>query len=266
MDLTYGERVLDAEQGVTQGALASYYTAVAAAMLPHVAGRPLAVVRREGAVDHAAIGDERGLMGLVEECVLEIRTANARAHDLQHPDRLAFELDGGEDLAFREVARAAKVLRALFHGLDLESFAMTRGPAGLDVIVPIRAELGWDVVHEFGSLVGKTLVAAAPARYASSIEGDPKNKIRVGATGERGTTFIAPYSTQRLPNAPIALPAFWHELEVLEPEAMTLAEVSERVQALPNDPWDRAVGLDQRLTVERRRALATALERALAGS
>jgi len=263
MDLTYGERIVDAEQGITQGALASYYAAVSTAMLPHVTGRPLSVVRRDGAVPHPTIGDERGLLGLVEQFALEIRTSNAHADDLEHPDRVAFELDAGENVEFGEVARAAKVLRALFHGLDLESFAMTRGPAGLDVIVPIRAELGWDDVHEFATTVTKTLVAAAPQRYAAS-EAGAKNKVVVRTAGDRGTAFVAPYSTQLLSNAPVALPAFWHELEALEPRAQTPAEVAERVQTLPSDPWQRAVGLDQRLTIERRHALTIALERALA--
>jgi bifunctional non-homologous end joining protein LigD len=264
MDLTYGERVVDPEQGVTQEALARYYAAVATAMLPHVVGRPLSVVRRGGAVPHDTIGDERGLMALVEEFALEIQTASAHASDPERPDRLIFELVPGHGVAFAEVARAAKVLRALFHGLDLESFAMTRGPSGLDVMVPIVAELGWDDVHEFEALVAKTLAAAAPERYATSSDAAANDKIHIGGAGQRGATFVAPYSTQLLGNALVALPAFWHELESIEPAALTPTEVAERVEALPSDPWERAVGLEQRLTVERRRALARALQHSLA--
>ena len=92
MNTTYGEIVVDAEQGVTQGALATYYGAVATAMLPHIVDRPLSVMRRGKAEPHGAIADERGLIGLVEEFAPEIQTVAAHSSDLGHPDRLVFEL------------------------------------------------------------------------------------------------------------------------------------------------------------------------------
>ena len=43
--LSNPDRVLYPEQGITKQALAAYYEAIAPLMLPHVAGRPLVVVR-----------------------------------------------------------------------------------------------------------------------------------------------------------------------------------------------------------------------------
>ncbi|HVR20306.1 MAG TPA: hypothetical protein VMS65_11435, partial [Polyangiaceae bacterium] len=87
MQFENAERVIDPEQGITQGALASYYVVVASSMLPHVVDRPLSLVRRGGAVPHPTIHDERGLLGLVEECALEIRTSATPASDREPPDR-----------------------------------------------------------------------------------------------------------------------------------------------------------------------------------
>ena len=43
--LTHPDKVLYPEQGITKQDLADYYLAVAERMLPHVAGRPLTLVR-----------------------------------------------------------------------------------------------------------------------------------------------------------------------------------------------------------------------------
>jgi bifunctional non-homologous end joining protein LigD len=263
-------------------------------MLPHVADRPLSLVRavgrtgkrvlarrgddlasdavgtvpvaeRDGVVVHATIHDERGLVALVEAFALEIQASPARTSDLEHPDRLVFELEPGEGVHFGDVAQAARLVRALFQGLDLESFVMTRGHRGLDVIVPIEPELDWDTVRRFADTVSDGLVAAAPARYGAAFDAEPRTRIHVRPVVEPGATFVAPYSTQLLSNAPVALPAFWYEIEQLDPDAWTPAEVVERLNTLPNDPWERMSRLEQRLTLVRRTSLAKALHRALGG-
>src|SRR5262249_50230539 len=43
--ITHQDRVIFAAQGVTKRALAEYYVSVADVMLPHIAGRPLALLR-----------------------------------------------------------------------------------------------------------------------------------------------------------------------------------------------------------------------------
>lgn len=100
--VTHPDRVLFAGQGVTKRQLAEYYLAIAERMLPHVAGRPLALVRcprgsgkqcffqkhanpgwpdafrhvrireKSGADDYLYIEDERGL---VAACSAQNRAA-----------------------------------------------------------------------------------------------------------------------------------------------------------------------------------------------
>lgn len=265
MQFDHAELVIDAAQGLTQSALATYYSSVAGSMLPHVVGRPLTLVRRSGSVPHDTISDERGLMELVEAFALEIRVGATDASDPLHSDRLVLELEAAPSVRYLEVARAAKVLRALFEGLDLESLAMTRGTRGLDVIVPLARGHEFASVREFGGLVAGALVTAAPTRYTDG-PAPERERIRVGVVGEPDATVVAAYSTQLLAEAPVALPAFWHELEELEPETMTPARVVERLRTLPSDPWSAAAGLEQRLTPARRRALTSVIDHALADS
>ena len=194
-------------------------------------------------------------MGLVEEFALEIRTSTAHATDLEHPDRMVFELEPGENVAFGAVARAAKVLRALLQSVALESFVMTRGERGVDVIVPVKPELDARSLRRFGTLVIDTLVAAAPMLYTSKHDVPQRDEIRL----DTAPAFVAPYSTQLLTNAPIALPAFWYELEELDPATLTPAEVIERLRTLAGDPWETMASLEQRITRDHESSLAHAL-------
>ncbi|HWT30583.1 MAG TPA: DNA ligase, partial [Propylenella sp.] len=128
--LTSPEKVLYPEQGITKRALAEYYLAVADAMLPHVANRPITLVRcptgrqkkcfyqrHAGSGVPAELGeveisgfeesgaylyirDAKGLVALVQMGVLEIHPWNASVDRTDRPDRIVFDLDPGEGLGF----------------------------------------------------------------------------------------------------------------------------------------------------------------------
>ena len=127
--LTHPEKVLDEESGLTKQMLADYYWAVAEEMLPHIADRPLSLVRcPEGSgkpcffqkhvnamlppgIGSVDIADKNGkvepyitlstaeaLTGLAQMGVLEVHPWGSRNEDLEHPDRLIFDLDPDEAL------------------------------------------------------------------------------------------------------------------------------------------------------------------------
>ncbi|HEX7968453.1 MAG TPA: hypothetical protein VF502_09550, partial [Stellaceae bacterium] len=162
--LTHPDRVLYPEQGITKRDLAAYYQAVARAMLPHVAGRPLSLVRcpsGEGGTcfyqkhfdgglpegvrgvtiaekeakggTYAVVEDVRGLIGLVQIGALELHPWGATVDRLEKPDLLIFDLDPGPGVAWVQVVGAAIEMRHLLTRLELESFAKTTGGKGLHV-------------------------------------------------------------------------------------------------------------------------------------
>src|SRR3712207_3135605 len=165
--LTNPDKVLYPEQGITKRQLAEYYAAVAPAMLPHVARRPITLVRCptgrqkkcfyqrhagsgvpaeleeveiSGFEDSGAylfIKDAKGLIALVQMGVLEIHPWGARVDRTDRADRVIFDLDPGEGVAFADVAAAAHEVRAGLKDIGLESFAKTTGGKGVHVVVPI---------------------------------------------------------------------------------------------------------------------------------
>jgi bifunctional non-homologous end joining protein LigD len=107
------------------------------------------------------------------------------------------------------------------------------------------------------------IVSAEPARYSTELDAEPRSRIHIGYLAEPGATFVAPYSTQLLSGAPVAMPAFWYELEQLDPDVWTPAQVIERMATLASDPWAQVSQLEQRLTRARRTSLSNALHRTL---
>src|SRR4051795_11787418 len=171
--LTSPEKILYPEQGITKRQLAEYYLAVAEAMLPHVARRPITLVRcptgrqrkcfyqrhagsgvpaELGEVDipgfeesgaYLFIKDAPGLVALVQMGVLEVHPWGARVDKPDRPDRVIFDLDPGEGLGFDDVVQAGAAGRAYLAALGLASFAKTPGGKGVHVVVPVDRRYGY---------------------------------------------------------------------------------------------------------------------------
>src|SRR3954464_15130114 len=185
--LSSPEKVLYPEQGITKRALAEYYDAVAEWMLPHVANRPISLVRcpagrakkcffqrhagsgvppPPSGVPIEGFGEEEaflfirnvaGLMALVQMGVLEMHPWGSRVDNPMRPDRVIFDLDPGEGLAFSEVVKAVKELRVFLEELGLVSFLKTTGGKGLHVVVPIARRTSWPEVKGFAKRVGELM-------------------------------------------------------------------------------------------------------------
>ncbi len=269
--LTHPDRVLYPEQGITKRDLAAYYRAVARWILPHVAGRPLNLVRcpaGEGGTcfyqkhfdgslpegtrgvriaekeadggTYAVVEDVRGLVGLVQIGVLELHPWGATVERLETPDRLIFDLDPGPGVAWADVVGAALAMRDLLARLELASFAKTTGGKGLHVVVPLEPRLDWDRLKAVARAIAARFAATAPARYTVELakSARPQRIFIDYLRNSRGQTAVAPYSPRARAGAPVATPLAWPEVEPgLRPDRLTVATVPERLRRLGDDPW-----------------------------
>jgi bifunctional non-homologous end joining protein LigD len=162
--LTHPDRVLWDDLGLTKQGLADFYIEIADWILPHVANRPLSLVRcpagyrkecffqkhawagldsglvrpvRMGEDEGLAIGDLRGLLALVQASVLEIHPWGATVDDPERPDRITFDLDPDDKVSFQTVIASAQEVRDRLAALGLESFVKTTGGKGLHVVAPL---------------------------------------------------------------------------------------------------------------------------------
>jgi bifunctional non-homologous end joining protein LigD len=242
--LTNPDRVLYPDQGVTKRALADYYVAVAERMLPHIAGRPLALVRcPQGRAEecffqkHASQGwpnafgtieiteksatreymyveDVAGLVAAAQMGVLELHVWGSHAEKVEQPDRMVFDLDPDEALPFADVKAAARDLKRRLEEIGLLSFPMVTGGKGIHVVVPLERRHGWSEHRAFAEAMARHMAAEQPERYVAVMsKAKRRGKIFIDyLRNQRGATAIAPFSTRAKAGATIALPVSWQGL------------------------------------------------------
>src|SRR6516225_8528897 len=268
--LSHPDRVLYPAEGLTKLDHARYYQAVAEQALPHLVHRPLTLVRCPGgqgkpcfyqkhlgkgapeAIGHVDITDDgetiaypviedlAGLIGLVQMNVIELHPSGAGVDKLDNPDRVTFDLDPDEGLAWARVTEAAIDIREALLAIGLQSFAKTTGGKGLHVVVPLQPKLGWDEAKAFTKWVADQFVAQTPERFtANQAKRARQGRIFIDyLRNSRGATAIGAYSPRARPGATVSTPLFWDEVESgVRPEGFTVATVPQRIAALAADPW-----------------------------
>ena len=277
--LSHPEKVLYPEQGITKRDLADYYVAVAGVMLPHVARRPITLVRCptgrqkkcfyqrhagagisealsqidiEGFEDSGAylyLTDVRGLVTLVQMGVLEVHPWGAMIDRPDRPDRVILDFDPGEGASFGMVVEAAIEMRDRLKAKGLESFCKTTGGKGLHVVAPLERRHDWAAVKAFAKRIAEEAAADAPDRYLTRISKvQRKNRIFIDYLRNDATsTAVAPYSTRSREGAPVSTPLAWTEVKAgLDPAAFNLRSVPARVKKI-GDPWEAIFKVRQRL-------------------
>jgi bifunctional non-homologous end joining protein LigD len=282
--LTHPERLLWPDDGVTKQGLADYYMGSAEWVLPHLVGRPLSLVRcpngvaancffakhawagLSDAVRRVSIGKEapalaidgvEGLLSLVQGNVLEIHPWGSKLSDVERPDRLIFDLDPGEEVAWGAVMEAAQEVRArLLSTFRLESFVKTTGGKGLHVVVPMVPSMDWERAKALCKGVADAMAADSPRRYVAHMAKEArKGKVFVDyLRNGRGATAVAAYSTRARPGAAISTPLDWSELtEAVKSDHFRLGNIGRRLANLRRDPWEGFFELRQSASSAERR-------------
>jgi bifunctional non-homologous end joining protein LigD len=288
------DKVLYPAQGITKGELIAYLAVVSEWALPHIAHRPLTLVRcPEGIAPRgrtracffqkhilpgspAAIGrvpiveddgetvsymevhDLAGLAALAQLGCLEIHTWGAHADRPERPDLMVFDLDPDVGLGWERVALAAFELRRRLNGVGLESFVKTTGGKGLHVVASIARGPSWDECKAFSKAVVEAMERDDPAAYTTNMaKAKRKGKIFLDyLRNGRGATFIAPYSPRARAGAPVAVPIAWEELaHGVDAAAFTTVTVPRRLVKLRADPWQRMTEIKQSITANAWRAV-----------
>lgn len=286
--LTNPQRILYPEQGVTKLSLALFYEAIQGWILPHLANRPLSLLRcpqgrskqcffqkhpqqamaasiprlaikgKEGSATYLYVRSISDLVALVQAGVLEIHPWGSRVDDVEHPDIMVLDLDPAPEVPWPELLRVAAGLRDRLHALGLASFARTTGGKGLHLVIPLARTAGWADVKAFARAVSQRHVDDDPQRLTTN----PSKAKRRGRIfldylrNGRGATAIASYSTRARAGAPIAVPIGWHELNAaLRSDRYNIGNLRRRLAALRTDPWEGFDAARRPITREMRRAV-----------
>lgn len=276
--ITHPDRVLFAAQEVTKRELIDHYLSIAEAMLPHIANRPISLVRcprgsggkcffqkhasegfpdmfrkvriaeKSGTDQYLYIEDERGLIAAVQMGVLELHLWCCHVDDVEKPDRMIFDLDPDEGLDFVHVREAAKELRDRLKAFGLDSFPLVTGGKGVHVVAPLTRGHSWDRHRAFAEAMARLMAQDSPDRYVASMS-KAKRRGRIFIDylrNQRGATAIAPFSTRARAGAFVAMPVSWAQLARLN--SAHPVRVGEARRAIGGrDPWAGYFKLRQRL-------------------
>lgn len=287
--LTHPSKVVDGESGMTKQMLADFYWAVAERMLPHIADRPLSLVRCPegsgkpcffqkhvnsmlpkgiGSVEvtdkksgkpepYITLNSAEALAGLAQISVLEVHPWGSRNDDLEHPDRIIIDLDPDESLPWTVVAESAEDVRKQLKHIGLKSFVKTTGGKGIHVVCPIEPDRDWVTIKEFAHSFVTVMERKNPSRYLTKMTKSARQgKIYLDyLRNERGATSVAPYSPRARAGAPVSMPLEWSELKSPDRPKFSVVNFDEWQSRLGKDPWRDLNKTKQSITTE---ALASA--------
>ncbi|MES2504697.1 MAG: DNA ligase D [Myxococcota bacterium] len=284
--ISHPERVIYPGTSITKQQLAEYYEAVAPRLLPHVALRPLSMVRCPEGIGsecffqrHVGLGksphlyevpvdikghqdsymmikDVSGLISLVQWGVIELHPWGCLAKNPSLPDRVIFDLDPDPSVPWKLVVEGAKEVRARLTELGLESFVKTTGGKGLHIVVPLTPSLTWPVVKGFAKALADSMQSDEPRRYISKANKQARaGKIFVDyLRNDLTSTAVAAYSVRAREGASVSMPLTWAQLKAsLLPTSFNIETVPAKIDK--SDPWEEFFKIRQKISAAHLRAL-----------
>ncbi len=268
--VTNPTRRLFGRNGPTKLDIAVYYASVGDFMLPHLLGRPVSLFRcptgksadcffqrhpftgmpaglksvettnSEGEKQtFIAVTDTASYLALAQFGAVEFHSWGTHVDHLDKPDRIIFDLDPGEGIAWRDVVNAAVHLRGELAAMGLVPFVKTSGGKGVHIVVPITNKLGWKQVHASTARIAAELAATGPDTFVT-IMGAENRKRRIFIDyhrNARSATAVAAYSLRARAHLPASTPIEWDDLESIDSPLDLNYSSLPALLTMSGDPW-----------------------------
>src|SRR5258708_1764165 len=191
-----------------------------------------------------------GVHGLVNIGALELHEFGCGVGDLNHPDRLAFNLKAGDGFAWDRTLESALKLEHLLRRHALRSEPRVSGTGELHVIVPLEGQAWtWDRAKSFVSAIGQQLVDSDPVQHMTNSKEDRRGRLLIDCLrSSYGQTLIAAYSPALPSNIrelrsslPVVCPVTWEQVERgISPTPHTVESMILEAQSAVSRPGDRS--------------------------
>jgi bifunctional non-homologous end joining protein LigD len=266
--ISHPDRLIYPDLDISKIRLARYYEQIADWIVPHVAGRPLTLVhcpaglaapciylkhakawgpsalRRLQIQEKTKVGEYlvadsiEAVVSLAQMGIVEIHTWNSTAEDIERPNRIVWDLDPGPAVTWKQVVRAARLVRTVLKTLGLTSWVKTTGGRGLHVVVPINPSLDVSQCLQFSRDLSEAIARTDRQLYTTTFAklGRERKILIDYLRNNRTNTSICAYSPRARPGAVVSMPLDWSNLNA-SPERWTLTTVPERLKRRHIDPW-----------------------------
>lgn len=259
--ITHPDRIVYPADDITKMEVARYYERIGDYMLPHVANRPLALLRAPSGIsgdmffqksfpnylpDHLTqknladgttvfyLRNIRGLISLAQFGAIEFHPWGSRMPRPEKPDQLIWDLDPDPTVPWPEVLGAAFLIRDFLASHGLHILVKTSGGKGLHLVLFINRTHDWEAMRRFTKFVAREVAAFNPSRFViTSSKAKRKGKIFIDwmRNGE-GSTCIAPWSLRARDGAAVSMPVNWSDLATVTAAGFTIHE-----PLSPPDEW-----------------------------
>ncbi|MGV0993720.1 MAG: ATP-dependent DNA ligase [Mycobacterium sp.] len=273
--LTNPGKVLYPATGTTKADVFGYYTAIAAVMLPHIAGRPATrkrwpngveapaffekelaksapawlhrgvLAHRSGDTVYPIIDSSTGLAWVAQQAALEVHVPQWRFGADGRPgpaNRLVFDLDPGEGVTMPQMCEVAHAVRELMDDIGLRVYPLTSGSKGLHLYAPLADPVSSSGAAVLARKVAQQLEQSMPNLVTATMA----KSVRAGkifldwSQNNAAKTTIAPYSLRGRESPTVAAPRTWDELSEAGLRQLRYDEVLARVA----EHGDLLAGLD----------------------
>lgn len=261
--LTNPDKVFYPKTGFTKGEVVSYYRDVAEYMLPHLAQRPVTLVRfpdgvrgksfyeknaprftpdwvtthrvprqrSGGTINYILINNRATLLWCANLAAIELHPFLHRAPAIDRPTSIAFDFDPGEGADLLMCIEVALHVKEILDELGLQAFPKVTGSKGLQLYVPLNTRVGYDMTSPFARAVAELLEQRHPDLVVSTMpKAQRRQRVMIDwSQNNPSKTTVCVYSLRAKREEPfVSMPVDWREL--------TRARRSGKVDALYFDP------------------------------
>jgi DNA ligase D len=162
------------------------------------------------------------------------------AADTDNPVELRIDLDPQPGTDFADAAAVAPVLREVLREAGLEAWLKTSGNRGIHVFCPIEPTHEFLDVRHAVIAAGRELERRLPDAVTTNWWKEERGeRIFIDFNqANRDRTMAGAYSPRALPEATVATPITWEELEAgVDPRTFTVRSVPGRLAEI-GDPWN----------------------------
>ncbi|MGH3634967.1 MAG: non-homologous end-joining DNA ligase, partial [Mycobacterium sp.] len=265
VQLTNADKVLYPITGTAKADIFGYYTGIADAMLPHIAGRAVtrkrwpngvtepsffekqlassapgwlprgSVTHRSGTTTYPLIDSVDGLAWIAQQAALEVHVPQWRFVDGKPgpATRLVFDLDPGEGVTMAQLAEVARAVRDLIADIGLTTYPLTSGSKGLHLYTPLDKPVSSRGTTVLARRVAQQLEKAMPKLVTATMTKSLRpGKVFVDWSQNNGSkTTVAPYSLRGRDQPTVAAPRSWDELDDPKLRQLRYGEVLTRVDS-----------------------------------
>jgi bifunctional non-homologous end joining protein LigD len=255
------------DEGITKAELIEHYVRFGDAMLRSIEGRALSLKRYPDGIHGEAwfqkrpsshfpdwitrarlgddgeeyvVADQRATLAyLANQGTIELHTMMTRADAPDRPVELVFDLDPSADAPVDDVRRATWWCGQLLQELGAETRLKTTGSSGFHVHVRLDGRTEQEETRLFARDAAQVLADRHPQELTVHVR-KARRRGRVFVDWLRnspGQTAIAPYSVRARPEAPVATPMAWEQLDDTEPRRWTIRSMPPHLDP-GQDPWE----------------------------